>query len=359
MKFQNLFTTVRRDRVVTIETSIYAKDTLTLPWFSGMYTIKNINPITSDDLFYFRPGTNMIEGYVDSSSEKTLNLINGRKKLVKSICYSFYHAVMDDMSEILYALEKHPDHDLVIDISDISGGLNNGTADWDFFNFFVETLRENDTKVELVELKKHDVIYMDNFRLVNFIYESGRKSNLIYEFFKKKVKNPDIEPTKNVFVSRGLIPKRDAAAQAEGLSFREDNRMQDHKALEDYFASLGYEIIHAEKFPSFPEQLNYFYSVKNIVSLTGSGLTNAAFMQPGGSMFEIVTPLVVTVPLPNAPKDITDPFYVQEIHNFYKNLAYYQNHTFACVQNPNRNFDEFKAKIEGNPKLKAYLNCND
>jgi hypothetical protein len=82
-------------------------------------------------------------------------------------------------------------------------------------------------------------------------------------------------------------------------------------------------------------------------------------MQPGGSMFEIVTPLVVAVPPPDAPKDITNPFFVQEIHNFYKNLAYYQDHTYACVQNPTRSFEEFKEKIESNPKLKAYLDCND
>lgn len=359
MKISNLFTQTRRDRVTTIETSIYSKDTTTLPWFNGMYTVKNINPHTSDDLFYFRPGSNLLEGYFESSSAKTLNLITGRKKLIRSICFSFYHALMDDMSEILYALTKYPDHDVVIDISDISRGLYSGTADWDFFNFFVETLRENGTEVQLVELKKHDVIYIDNFRLVNFIYESGQKSNLIHEFFKKKVTNPDVEPTRNVFVSRGLIPKRYGPEDVEGLSFKDDNRMQNHRALEDYFAGLGYDIIHAEKFSSFPEQLNYFYSVKNIASLTGSGLTNAAFMQPGGSMFEIVTPLVVTVPPPDGPKDITNPFYVQEIHNFYKNLAYYQNHTFACVQNPNRSFEEFQAKIDGNPKLKAYLDCND
>jgi hypothetical protein len=222
----------------------------------------------------------------------------------------------------------------------------------------VQTLKENGTTVNLVQLKNYDVIYMDNFKIVSFIYESGRKSNLIHEFFKQKVTNPDAKPTKNVFVSRGAMPPRDDVI-AEGLSYINDSRMDDHKELEKYFADLGYEIIHAEKFNSFQEQLDYFYSVKNMVSITGSGLTNAAFMQPGGSMFEIVTPLVVSVPPPNAPKDITNPFFVQEIHNFYKNLAYYHNHTYACVQNPTRSFEEFKEKIESNPKLKAYLECND
>lgn len=358
MKIQNIFAQSRKDRVTTIETSVYEEDTLTLPNFDGMYTIKNINPETSDDLFYFFPGSNMIEGYIESTNAKTLNLIDGKKKLVKSICNSFYHATMDDISEIIYALEKYPDHDVVIDISDIYLSLYNDNAEWDFFNFFVESLRDNGTNVKLVQLKDFDIIYIDNVRIVNFIYESGRKSNLIYDFFKKRVTDPTVQPTKNVFVSRGKMAKRDGM-NIEGLSYTNDSRMDDHEKMEDYFASLGYEIVHAERFPSFQHQIDYFYSVKNIVSLTGSGLTNAAFMQPGGSMFEIVTPLVVTVPPPDKPKDITNPFYVQEIHNFYKNLAYYQNHTFACIQNPNRSLEEMKNTIEGNPKLKAYLDCND
>ena len=358
MKFPSLFIRSRKDQVITIESSVYSEDTLTTPSYEGMYTIKNVNPSTSDDLFYFFPGENMVKGYLESSNAATINLINGKKKLVKSICYSFYHSVLDDMSEILYALEKYPDHDLVIDISEIYPALYAPNAEWDFFNFFVQTLKENGTAVNLVQLKNYDLVYMDNFKIVSFIYESGRKSNLVHEFFKQKVTNPDVKPTKNVFVSRGLMAPR-YPVMAEGLSFNVDSRMDDHLELEKYFASLGYDIIHAEKFKSFQEQLDYFYSVKNMVSITGSGLTNAAFMQPGGSMFEIVTPLVVSVPPPNAPKDITNPFYVQEIHNFYKNLAYYQNHTYACVQNPSRSVEEFKEKVESNPKLKAYLDCND
>jgi hypothetical protein len=358
MKIPNIFTKARKDRVITIENSVYAKDTITTPTFEGMYTIKNVNPPTSDDLFYFHIDGNMLKGYIEAANATTINLINGKKKLVKSICYSFYHSIMDDFSEILYALEKYPDHDVVIDISDIYPALYGPGSEWDFFNVFVQTLKENGTNVSLVQLKSYDVIYMDNFKVVSFIYETGKKSNLIYEFFKQKVTDPDVKPTKNVFVSRGELEPRDSVI-AEGLSFDNDCRMDDHKELEKYFANLGYDIIHAEKFRSFQEQLDYFYSVKNIVSITGSGLTNAAFMQPGGSMFEIVTPLVVSVPPPDAPKDITNPFFVQEIHNFYKNLAYYQDHTFACVQNPTRSVEEFKQKIDSNPKLKAFLDRND
>jgi hypothetical protein len=331
---------------------------MTMPEFKGMHTVKNINPPTSDDLFYFHAGLNVLEGYVESSGASYLNLIDGAKKLVKPICNSFYHSIMDDMAEILYALELHPDHDLIIDISDIHDSLYREGSEWDFFNFFVQGLIADGVKVKLVELKKYEIIYIDNFQVVTFIYESGQRANLIHEFFKKQVTDSTVEPTKNVLVSRAEMGVRESY-ETEGLSHKSDERMDDHEALETYFADLGYEIVHSEKFSNFQQQLDYFYSVKTLVSLTGSGLTNAVFMQPGGIMFEIVTPLVVAVPFPGIPKDITDPFYVQEIHNFYKNLAYYQNHTYASVQNPTRSIEEFKENIEKTPKLKEFLDRND
>jgi hypothetical protein len=358
MDFPKVFTKSRKDRVTTIEASEYHKDNITLPEFKGMFTIRNINPSTSDDLFYFHEGVNIIDGYLETSNVSSLNLIDGKKKLVKSICNSFYHSVLDDFSEILYALGKYPDHELIIDISDIFKSLHRDDSEWDFFNMFVKQLLDDKVSVKIVELKKYDIVYMDDFRLVNFIYESGKKSTLVYDFFKKMVTDKDVKPTKNVFVSRGLR-SGGQDYDVEGLSHSNDDRMDDHEALEGYFADLGYDIVHAERFSSFQEQLDYFYSVKTIASLTGSGLTNAAFMQPGGTMFEIVTPLLVSVPFPGIAKDLTDPFYVQEIHNFYKNLAYYQNHVYAAVENPNRSIDVFKKTLEDNPKLKEFLDRND
>lgn len=358
MKLPNLFSKSRTNRVTTIESSKVDYDTLTMPAFDGMHTVKNINPDTSDDLFYFNAGVNVLEGYVEASNTSYLNLIDGKNKIIKSICNSFYHSILDDMSEIIYSLSLHPDHNLVIDISDINRSLNNDNAEWDYFNFFVQSLIADGIEVQLVELKKYEVIYVDNFKLANFIYETGQKSSLVYEFFKKKVTDPEVVPFRHVLVSRGQMGYRNELP-AEGLTFKDDNRMDNHEALETYFADMGYDIIHSEKFSSFQEQLDYFYSVKTLASITGSGLTNATFMQPGGTVFEIVTPLVVSVPFPDRPKDITSPFYVQEIHNFYKNLAYYQNHVFAAVQNPNRDIDEFKKTLKDNPKLKAFLDRND
>lgn len=353
----------KREIASTIENSEYdGIENFTFKKFDGMYTIKNINPPTSDDLFYINP-SNTIAGYIESTGANYLNLIDGKNKLVRSICNSFYHSVMDDLSEIINALKIYPDHELIIDISDVENGIKSKDPFWDFFNFFLETLDIKKIKYKLVCFKKYDVIYMDNFVFVEFVYETGQKANAVYDFFTERIpEKGTVEPYRNVYVSRKKREEFSSTvevSESKGMSSNVDMRMDDHDAAEEYFASLGYEIVHSELFPSFGEQLRYFYSVKTLVSISGSGLTNAVFMQPGGTVIEIVTPLFTTVPPPTGPKDITKPFYVQEVHNFYKMLAFYMNHYYVGIQNITRKFEDFKNSVESNQDLKRFIDRNE
>lgn len=355
---------IKREMVSTIEVSKFKEfDEYSMRYYDGMYTIRNINEKTSDDLFYFFPHRNMISGYFEADSEKTLNLINGKKKLVRSICNSFYHSIMDDISEIICAMEMYPDHELLLDVSHIEYGIHGKEGYWDVFDFFTEALEKKNIRYRLVSLQDYDVIYMDNFRVVEFIYQSGQKAELVHNFFKEFVTNKDIKPYKNVFVSRakrehgGLLGE---IKEAETLSVNKDVRLDDHDGAEKYFADLGYEIVHSEFFKTFQEQLDYFYSVKTIASVSGSGLTNAVFMQPGiTTMIEIVTPLVVSVAPPNKPKDVTNPFFTQEIHNFYKMLAFYMDQTYLAIQNSERKLQHIKDVIESDKKVKDFVDKNE
>lgn len=329
--------------------------------FEGMYTIKNINPETSDDLFYidFR---NTLPGYVESSGADYINLVDGKNKLVRSFCNSFYHSVMDDISDIIYAMSIYPNHELILDISDIQYGIGGLESYWNIFDFFIETLNMKKIKYKMVALKNYDIVYMDNFILVEFIYESGHKANFVHEFFKDRVSNKNIEPFRNVYVSRRKreeLSSKVEIDEAKGMFFNKDERIDDHESIEKYFIDLGYEIVYSEKFKSFQDQLDYFYETKTIASLSGSGLTNAVFMQPGGTLIEIVSPLVTTVPPPYGPKDITNPFYVQEVHNFYKMVAFYMNHYYLAVQNLSRRFTELKDSIENNQDLKRFISRDE
>ena len=332
-----------------------------LPYYDGIYTIRNIVEKTSDDLFYFAPDVNMISGYIDSNSKKTLSVLGNRKKLVVSMVNSFYHSVLDNISEIIYALEAYPKHELIIDISETKKDLEKSHGrDFVYHNvflYFLETLKIKKIKYRLVSLKDAEVVYMNNFRVINYNLEPIQKADLVYEFFKFRASNPKVKPYRKVFISRSLTTGRDHHAPT--LSYSNDDRMDDHPKLDDLFSSMGYEIVRTEELKSFQEQLDLFYETKVVASITGSGLANAAFMQPGQTLIEIITPLVVPVGPPGKAKDLENPYYVQELHNFYKNLAFFKDHTYFGIQNETRSFETFKSTIENDPKIKNFLDRSD
>ena len=357
---KSFFLRQRKNIVKTIEMSdIEQYDRL--EYFDGIYTVRNIVAETSDDLFYFFPEVNMISGYIDSNSKKTLNILGNKKKLVVSMVNSFYHSLLDNISEVIYAIESYPKHEVIIDVSETSHTLDRDSSQsfiyHNVFLYFLETLKMKKIKYRIVNLKKYDIIYINNFRVVSYDLESIRKASLVYEFFKERLSNPDAKPTRKVFISRALTTGRDYDAPT--LSYSNDDRMDDHESLDNFFASMGYEIIQTEKLGSFQEQLDLFYETEVLASITGSGLANAAFMQPGQTLIEIITPLVVPVGVPGRPKDITDPYYTQELHNFYKNLAFYKDHTYFGVHNNSRSFKELKNKIEEDIRIKNFLDRSD
>lgn len=357
----------RVDQVVTIDLpNVEATAAVTLPTFKGMHTIKNINPKTSDDLFYFRRDLNVVPGYIESDGVLTLDLIDNRKKIVKSLCRSFYHSLLDNMSELISAIEDNPDHDVILDISNVADLVEDKAQGWDFINHFLRILIDKKIKYKLVKLLDYDIIYMDNFVVADYPSDSNKKTNILYEFFKPSINTAGQEPFRNVFISRRLTAGTNlevvdpGVVRSEGLGFKNDHRMDDHEELENVFANLGYEVVYSEMFDNFQDQIDFFHTAKTIASLTGSGLSNGAFMQPGGTMIEITTPLIVSIPAPGeVTKNLDNLYYVQELHNFYKNIAYYQNLYYFTIQNPDRSVEEFKKTIESDRHVKAFLKRNE
>jgi hypothetical protein len=350
----------RKNIVKTIEMSDMEKYDR-LKYYDGVYTVRNIVAETSDDLFYFLPEENMISGYIDSSSKNTLSILGNNKKLVVSMVNSFYHSLLDNISEIIHAIESYPNHEIIIDTSEMKDALTvetpQGFMYHNVFLYFLETLKMKKIKYRIVNLKKHDIIYINNFRIVYYDLESIRKASLVYEFFKERVSNPKAKPTRKIFISRAQTTGREYDAPT--LSCSHDDRIDDHPKLDALFESMGYEIVTTEHLSSFQEQLDIFYEAKVVASITGSGLANAAFMQPGQTLIEIITPLVVPVGVPGRAKDITDPYFTQELHNFYKNLAFYKNHTYFGLHNDERSFDVLNDTIQKDHRIKTFLDRLD
>jgi hypothetical protein len=152
---------------------------------------------------------------------------------------------------------------------------------------------------------------------------------------------------------------------AENFSYPNDNRIDDHSKIEKIFLDLGFEIVYPEDFNNFQEQLDFFYSVKSLASITSSGIVNAVFMPPGGNIIEIVTPLITQSPVVSNeylkkhnvnPTDYEiDINTVQEIHMFYHNLAFFKDHTYIGIPNYSRDSDKLQAFIDNNKILKEML----
>jgi hypothetical protein len=338
-----------------------------LPFWDGIHSIKNIkepDPFNPNKVKVFELNENTVtRGYIEADNAKTIHFISPRKKFIKTIVASYYHAVADDLAEIVYAIDKYPNSEIIINVSDIRGGLHR--PDWDFVGFFLRCLDDKKIKYTLVEFSKFDVIYMNNFTMLAFPFHSGARLDMLSDFFKKYVTNKKEKPHRKVYVSRGKMGQREDSKNAINFSYKNDNRIDSHEKIEKVFESLGFEIVYPEDFKTFQDQLDFFYSVKTLASLTSSGIVNALFMQPGGTIVEITTPLITQSPVVNDtylrehkidPNDYSlDINTVQEIHMFYQNLAFFKDHLYLSIPNYFRDSEKVSQFIESNPLLKEML----
>jgi hypothetical protein len=338
-----------------------------LPFWDGIHTIKNNNSSNSFNPTKIKAfeltDKNVIKGYVEASDAKTIHLIGPKKKLIKTITVSYYHAIADDLAEIVYGMTKYPDAELVLNVGDIRKGL--GNPEWDFFGFFLRCLDKKKIKYTLIEFSKFDVVYINNFTLLSFPFHSGSRLDLLSNFFAEHVTKPKEEAYRKVYVSRGKMPWREPSKDATNFSYHDDNRIDSHERIEKVFSDLGFEIVYPEDFKNFQEQLDFFYSVKVLVSLTSSGIVNSVFMKPGGTIVEIVTPLIAQSPIISEeylkkynidPKEYEiDINTVQEIHMFYHNLAFFKEHTYISIPNYYRSTDKIQLFIDNSPALKEML----
>lgn len=360
---KGFFTRNYADIVREIGVSDLEDSVLRIRLHKGVYTVKNVVPSNSDDLFIIQD-FNTVPGFLPAQDADYLNLVDGKKKIIASICNSFYHSILDDISELLHFITLYPDHDVIIDTSEIKHMIEadpNAPSGSSFFQYFLSQLKENKVKYKLVNLKEYDIIYIDNFRVKYFPFDSGKKTSIVHEFFSSGISNKKVFPNRKVFVSRSKASKW--TAHAPGLATSpdgiiDDSRIDDHEKLEKIFIDMGFEIVHAENFKTFKEQLEYFQDVKVIAGLTGSGLTNAAFMQPGGVVVEVVSPLLVPVGRPGESKKLDDPWYVHQVHNFYKNVAFYQDHLYLAIQNPTFESEKIVDLFEDKPHLKEFLSAD-
>lgn len=290
-----------------------------------------------------------------NNEQNLMDFISSQQKVFVNTSSSFYHFYHDDLAEFYLQYKKTPDAKFIVDITHI--------ADLDplpshvklFFNFL------NNNKVDYVPI---DFRKVDKFNINNYYYrrpdsESPSINNPaveIREFSKNFVNDLTKSATKKVYLSRKNFRSRDLSLIIKGrLPYENDDRIDDEKKLEDYFSSLGFEIIVPEDFKNMEEQINYFYEVKTLVSLTGSGITNSCFMQENSKVIEITTPLISFSGLVGNGVIGELPQGQQEIHHFYHGMSLRLNNKYMSIPNENRKSEEIIKIIENDKLLKEWM----
>lgn len=100
---------------------------------------------------------------------------------------------------------------------------------------------------------------------------------------------------KKIYLSRAKVGNHQGYRVEDGVEwdgYRDDIRIYNESLVEDYMRSIGYEVVYSEDFSSFKDQVEYMSKVGVVVSPTGTGLINIAFMDPGSTVVELKVELL-------------------------------------------------------------------
>jgi capsular polysaccharide biosynthesis protein len=282
-------------------------------------------------------------------------MVSDSKKLVATMHPSFYHFYMDFVGRIAEQLSVDPDIELIIHNPALNSPDVNGSY---VFDSFIETLKAKGIRHQVYDLSQYNILEINNVYLSDYPSQSKDYASLVFEFFSDYIRNPGVVPHRDIFLSRKHMGNRVHPDAPSYLWADHDNRIDSHDGIENYFMSLGYEVITPESLGSFEEQMNTFYEARTIVSTTSSGLTNAVFMQPGQTMIELVTPLLIHVAdSQGAVEAEARQWRIQEeLHHFYSVLALHKRHKFLMLGNKHRKSEDIIKQIEEDKFLKGFVN---
>lgn len=274
--------------------------------------------------------------------------VSPNKKIIITAMSGMFHFWYDTVGSLLRLAETIPNVEVIIDSSFMAMHL-----DKSFFDFFLKVLKDNSINYQVIDYKSLDSVVINNFYAYTRVDRIDDSPNVVYKYIKEYL-DTSVVPFRTVYLSRRNMGQRDLteANILPGLSFNHDYRIDDENRLEDYLRSLGVEIAVPEEFNSFEDQIKYFNEVKTIISLTSSGLTNAIFMQPRGTVIEFVTPLIITL----FPDQHTNKTHAEEaLHNLYSLISFGKSHNYVAMQNRWRSVDSLIEHIESTKILDRVL----
>jgi hypothetical protein len=272
-------------------------------------------------------------------SEPSIRILSDTPKGIIPSINNYFHFFSDFIGPIYVFLENCINQNfkkveiVVIEHSFISNNKNYQKLNV-FFEYFLNSFLD---KIEVIYTKVTETEEPGFFEINNSMnirqQDIGISIDFIYDL-AKKFSNAlsDKKPSKKVFISRKNDLQKDNS----------ENRNLNQDEVEDFFASIGFEVVNGEGFFSLKEQIGFFNEVSVFAGFTGSGLTSSMFMQPGQTLIEVVCPLKFSL-------DQNNPKY--EIHNFYKTISMLKKHKYVAISNINNSKEDLMKQLEDVAKM--------
>lgn len=273
---------------------------------------------------------NVYKSYEKNGSEDSIfNFCSETNKYVVCLSLSFFHFYTESFATLILLHQKDPSLEVVI--VDIIFEGNNFLSDAvkrNEIKMFFLFLIDNNIKYTLVNVKNINNTKINNAFFANFNANDSRdQANLL-----SKMSMPYVEKQ----------PKQNKA-------YIKTNRVKNENVLINYLSSLGFDIIDNKHFNSFIDQMTYYYNCKVLVAATSGGLVNSSFVDNGGLILELVTP----VPHSNEEGD-----FWEEVHHIYDTLSLQRNHVYVGLSNVNKTAEDIIEQINNNKFLKLALEQN-
>lgn len=283
------------------------------------------------------------------SIEVGAEFIGEEPKFLIQLQVDFFHLLTDTLGVILDEFDNDPNMIFIIDSY--------------FFNETNKRLHVEKNEI-LKMIHNAGVRYMvvdslNKIRINNFYFLNSRelqeypaltKYSNVRDIAAKTFPESVKKATKNLYVSRrdysGPRSHRwEHMPKDPGILFENDNRMDDELLLEEYFKSLGYDVVYSSDNHSIRDGMEMFSSAKRIVSITGAALSNCVFMNPGSMVIEISVPMGML---------FDDGGWHFALHNHYKGISDLLDHTHMSISTM-RSARDLINKIENNADLKNIL----
>lgn len=233
----------------------------------------------TDPLFKKYPGPVMMEKYSGEFSKEDLIYIPGTVYTTFCMPLSYSHWMHDylPLTKLIKIREKNnQDYKLRLKIDEDVVASRSSYKREDKSYFVEETLKFSGMNMNnIISYKSFTNFTADK---IVFLWSGDRRAAWIRKFLREdvfnKVRNPEIVPTENIYISR-----------QDTVKLR--GNMEDELEIEEKLSSkYGYKIYHLNQ-KTFTQQVEIFQKAKNVIAQHGSAMMDTFACQEGTKVLQI------------------------------------------------------------------------